>query len=190
MNKELEKKSLSTGILRLPKNKGVENPVTDQILKNSNPSNEEDTLLSSSSSCSMPSALSESSPPLEPKPDFQTIYDELHGKFPEVINMKKPVLLAVGIRKEMSKETGVSSVVLKRWIAWYCRKSNYYANHIQGAIRFHLDGGEAGIVTENHQEKMEKRLEKIKTPKTTSSLESKAKDSDHALSDSVINDVK
>ena len=33
-------------------------------------------------------------------------------------------------------------------------------------------------------------LEKIKTPKTTSSLESKAKDSDHALSDSVINDVK
>ena len=51
MNKELEKKSLGTRILRLPKNKGVENTVTaDQILKNSNPSNEEDTLLSSSSS--------------------------------------------------------------------------------------------------------------------------------------------
>ena len=191
MNKELEKKSLGTRILRLPKNKGVENTVTaDQILKNSNPSNEEDTLLSSSSSCSMPSTLSESSPPLEPKPDFQTIYDELHGKFPEVINMKKPVLLAVGIRKEMSKETGVSSVVLKKWIAWYCRKSKYYANHIEGAIRFNLDGTEAGIVTQKHQEKMNRYLEKIKTPKTTSSLESKAKDSDHALSDSVINDVK
>ena len=50
MNKELEKKSLGTRILRLPKNKGGENAVTDQILKNSNPSNEEDTLLSSSSS--------------------------------------------------------------------------------------------------------------------------------------------
>jgi hypothetical protein len=191
MNKELEKKSLGTGILRLPKNKGVENTVTaDQILKNSNPSNEEDTLLSSSSSCSMPSALSESSPPLEPKPDFQTIYDELHGKFPEVINMNKPVLLAVGIRKEMSKETGVSSVVLKRWIAWYCRKSNYYANHTQGAIRFHLDGSEAGIVTENHQEKMEKRLEKTKVCKTTRPLENKNKDSDNSLSATIINDVK
>ena len=178
MNKELEKKSLGTGILRLPKNKGVENAVTDQILKNSNPSNEEDALLV------LPLT------PIEPKPDFNAIYDVLHGKFPEIINMNKPVLLAVGIRKEMSKETGVSSVVLKRWIAWYCRKSNYYANHIQGAIRFHLDGSEAGIVTENHQEKMEKRLEKTKVRKTTPPLENKNKDFDHTLSDSIINDVK
>jgi hypothetical protein len=181
MDKELEKKSLSTGILRLPKNKGVENPVTDQILKNSNPSNEEDALL-------VPP-----SPPIEPKPDFNAIYDVLHGKFPEIINMKKPVLLAVGIRKEMSKEMGVSSVVLKRWIAWYCRKSNYYANHIQGAIRFHLDGNEAGIVTENHQEKMEKRLEKTKVRKTTppaTPLEEKSTDSDDSLGDSTTSEVK
>ena len=59
----------------------------------------------------------------------------------------------------MSKETGVSNVILKRWIAWYCRKSNYYAKHIQGVTRFHLDGSEAGIVTEKHQEKMERKLE-------------------------------
>jgi sRNA-binding protein len=106
--------------------------------------------------------------------------------------MNKPVLLAVGIRKEMSKETGVSSVVLKRWIAWYCRKSNYYANHIQGTIRFHLDGSEAGIVTEKHQEKMENRLEKIKVRKTTpptTPLEEKSTDSDDSLSDPTINDI-
>ena len=181
MDKELEKKSLGTEVLSLPKNKVVENAVTDQILKNSNPSNEEDAL------------LFPPSPPIEPKPDFNAIYDILHGKFPEIINMKKPVLLAVGIRKEMSKETGVSSVVLKRWIAWYCRKSNYYANHIQGAIRFHLDGNEAGIVTENHQEKMEKYLEKTKVRKaslTAPSLENKSKDSDYTFSDSIIDDVK
>ena len=178
MDKELEKKSLGTEVLSLLKNKGVENAVTDQILKNSNPSNEEDALLV------LPS------PPIEPKPDFNAIYDVLHCKFPEIINMNKPVLLAVGIRKEMSKETGVSSVVLKRWIAWYCRKSNYYANHTQGAIRFHLDGSEAGIVTENHQEKMEKRLEKTKVCKTTRPLENKNKDSDNSLSATIINDVK
>lgn len=183
MDKELEKKSLSTGILRLPKNKGVENTITDQILKNSNPSNEEDALL-------LPPSPP---PPLEPKSDFNVIYDVLRDKFPEIINMNKPVLLAVGIRKEMSKETGVSSVVLKRWIAWYCRKSNYYANHIQGAVRFHLDGSEAGVVTEKHQEKMEKYLEKTKVRKaslTAPSLENKSKDSDHTFSDSIIDDVK
>ncbi len=180
MDKELEKKSLDTGILRLPKNKGAETPVTEQILKNSNPSNEED------------APLVPPSPPTEPKPDFNAIYDILHGKFPEIINMNKPVLLAVGIRKGMSKETGVSSVVLKRWVAWYCRKSNYYANHTQGAMRFHLDGSESGIVTENHQKKMEKRLEKTKVHKTTlptTPLEEQSTDSDDILSDPMINDI-
>ena len=115
-------------------------------------------------------------------PDFNTIYNELHSKFPEIINLDKPVLLAVGIRKEMSKETGVSNIILKRWIAWYCRKSNYYAKHIQGVIRFHLDGSEAGIVTEKHQKKMERKLEKTKVRKTLS--KSKDIDSDNNPTDS------
>ena len=179
MNKELEKEALlSTKTLKLPKNKAMESATTQKTSNNSNSSSKEDTIV-------LPP-----SPSLKPKPDFNAVYDILHGKFPEIINMNKPVLLAVGIRKEMSKETGVSSVVLKRWIAWYCRKSNYYANHIQGAIRFHLDGSEAGIVTEGHQEKMEKRLEKTKVRKTTPPLENKNKDSDHTLSNSIINDVK
>jgi len=46
--------------------------------------------------------------------DFNAIYDELHAKFPEIINLNKPVLLAVGIRKEMSQETGVSSVEINQ----------------------------------------------------------------------------
>ena len=82
----------------------------------------------------------------------------------------------------MSKETGVSNVILKRWIAWYCRKSNYYAKHIQGVTRFHLDGSEAGIVTEKHQEKMERKLEKTKVRKTLS--KSKDIDSDNNPTDS------
>ncbi len=179
MNKELEKESLpSTKTLKLRKNKAIESAATQDISNNSNPSSKEDTLL-------LPP-----SPSLEPKPDFNAVYDILHGKFPEIINMNKPVLLAVGIRKEMSKETGVSSVVLKKWIAWYCRKSNYYANHIQGAIRFHLDGSEADIVTEGHQEKMEKRLEKTKVRKTTRPLENKSEDSNNSLSDATTSDVK
>ena len=96
----------------------------------------------------------------ESKPDFNTIYDELHGKFPEIININRPALLAIGIRKEMSKETGVSNVILKRWIAWYCQKSNYYSQHKQGATRFNLNGSEAGIVTEKHQKKWTVSLRK------------------------------
>ena len=179
MNKELERRALlSTGTLKLPKNKAIESAATQEISNNNISSSEEDTV------------LSPPSPSLEPKPDFNAVYDILHNKFPEIINMDKPVLLAVGIRKEMSKETGVSSVILKRWIAWYCRKSNYYANHAQGAIRFYLDGSEAGVVTQGHQEKMKKRLEKTKVRKTPPPLENKNKDSNNSLSDAATSDVK
>ena len=82
----------------------------------------------------------------------------------------------------MSKETGVSNIILKRWIAWYCRKSNYYAMHKQGATRFNLDGSKAGIVTEKHQEKMDRRLEKTKNRKTLS--KNKDIDSDNNPTDS------
>ena len=88
------------------------------------------------------------------------------------------------------REKIIKKLLTVKTVSWYCRKSNYYANHILGAIRFHLEGSEAGIVTQSHQEKMEKRLEKTKVRKTTTPLENKNKDSDHTLSNSIINDVK
>ena len=176
MNKELEKESLGTNTLKLRKNKAIEIAATQEISNNSNsPSSKEDT-------------KAPVSPTLEPKADFNAVYDILHDKFPEIININKPVLLAVGIRKEMSKETGVSNVILKRWIAWYCRKSNYYAQHKQGATRFNLCGSAAAIVTEKHQEKMDRRLKKTKNHKTL--LENKNKNSDNSLSDVRTSDVK
>lgn len=166
MSTEIEKESVSS-TLKLRSNKATDQETSSKISS----STKEDIR-------TMP----------QPTPDFNAIYNELHSKFPEIINLDKPVLLAVGIRKEMSKETGVSNVILKRWIAWYCRKSNYYAQHKQGATRFNLCGSAAGIVTEKHQEKMDRRLEKTKNRKTP--LESKGKDSNNDLSDAIINDVK
>ena len=99
-------------------------------------------------------------------PDFDTLYNELHSKFPHIINLDKPVLLAVGIRKEISKITGISSLILKKWIAKYFRKSNYYSLHKEGAKRYNLKGEESGIVTEQHQVKMNKLLEKMKNRKS------------------------
>jgi hypothetical protein len=166
---------------KLPQIKATESFVTQETSNNSNPTpyNKKDAIILPPNSCSP-----------KPKADFNAIYDILHGKFPEIINTDKPALLAVGIRKEMSQETGVSSVVLKRWIAWYCRKSNYYTNHKQGAIRFHLDGREAGIVTEGHQEKMEKRLERAKVCNMPPPLDEDNKDIDNSLSATIITDVK
>lgn len=114
---------------------------------------------------------------ITPSPTFYAIYKELHSKFPETINLDKPVLLAVGIRKQMSQEIGISSVILKQWTSWYFRKSNYYAQHNEGAIRYNLDGSEAGIVTEKHHEKMNKFFERLKKDKSETD-DNKSKDSD------------
>lgn len=103
--------------------------------------------------------------------DFNAIYDELHAKFPNIINMGKPVLLAIAIRGEMLKEVNAPNAVLHKWIGWYFRKSNYYSMHELGAIRYNLDGSEAGAVTKKDQAKRDKQMNKIKAvnPKDKSS---------------------
>ena len=98
--------------------------------------------------------------------DFKAIYDELYSKFPQVINLDKPVLLALGIKQELSKATGISITTLRRWLAQYFSKSKYYSLHKEGAIRYNLQGLESGIVTADQCEGIQKYLEKSKTPKT------------------------
>jgi hypothetical protein len=110
------------------------------------------------------SADPEIKPKASPKAeyDFNAIYDELHTKFPNIINMDKPVLLAIAVRGEMLKKVSVPNAVLYKWIAWYFRKSNYYALHEVGAMRYNLNGSEALAVTEKDQAKRNKQMGKTK----------------------------
>jgi len=94
--------------------------------------------------------------------DFDAIYKTLHGKFPTIINMDKPVLLAIAIRGEILKEVTIPNAILHKWIGWYFRKSKYYFMHKVGAVRYNLDGSEAGAVTEKDQTKRDKQIGKIK----------------------------
>jgi len=109
--------------------------------------------------------------------DFDAIYKTLHAKFPTIINMDKPVLLAVGIRREMLKhledDKDVTNLILNKWIKWYFRKSKYYSMHKVGTVRYNLDGTNAGIVTEKDQAKRDKTLEKIKSNSSSKSLKDK-----------------
>ena len=98
--------------------------------------------------------------------DFDAIYKILHAKFPNIINMDKPVLLAVGIRRKMLKHLedhkDITNPVLNKWIKWYFRKSKYYSIHQVGAVRYNLDGTNAGTVTEKDQAKRDKQMQQIK----------------------------
>jgi hypothetical protein len=156
MDQKIEKTSL-LGTLKLPSRKIPEGSVIKEVPNN---------------------VSSKKLVPATPKskPNFNAIYVLLHTKFPEIINFDKPVLLAVGIRKEMSKASNISGVILKKWIAYYCRKSNYYSMHKQGATRFNLDGSEAGIVTQKHQEEIDGKVHKIKVCKISSEVKDIASD--------------
>ena len=98
--------------------------------------------------------------------DFDAIYKTLHAKFPNIINMDKPVLLAVGIRREILKhledEKDITNLILSKWIKWYFRKSKYFSIHKVGAVRYNLDGTNAGTVTEKDQAKRDKQMQQIK----------------------------
>lgn len=80
--------------------------------------------------------------------DFQEIYNKLHNKFPNIINMQNPVILAIGIHKELAKEVKISNQSIGKWISWYIRKSKYYINHKEGVARFNLNGEQCGTITE------------------------------------------
>ncbi len=80
--------------------------------------------------------------------DFQEIYNKLHNKFPNIINMQNPVILAIGIHKELAKEVKLSNQSIGKWVSWYIRKSKYYINHKEGAARFNLNGEPCGTISE------------------------------------------
>ena len=69
----------------------------------------------------------------KPEQDFDAIYKALHAKFPNIINMDKPVLLAVGVRREILKhledEKDITNLILNKWIKWYFRKSKYFISY-------------------------------------------------------------
>ena len=126
MNIEITKTKAPKPLLTLKKNKSTETEAIQGNIDNKVLQNENTVLV----------------PPVEAL-DFNTIYNELHSKFPNIINLNKPVLLAVGIRKEMSNVTGISGVILKRWIGKYVQKSKYYNLHQEGAVRYNLNGLQA-----------------------------------------------
>lgn len=109
--------------------------------------------------------------------DFDVIYKKLNAKFPNIINMDKPVLLAVGIRREILKHLedhkDITNLILNKWIKWYFRKSKYYSIHKVGAVRYNLDGTNAGTVTEKDQAKRDKTLKKIKSNASNKSSKNK-----------------
>ena len=113
--------------------------------------------------------------------DFDAIYKTLHAKFPTIINMDKPVLLAVGIRREILKhledDKDITNLILNKWIKWYFRKSKYYSMHKVGAVRYNLDGTNAGTVTEKDQAKRYKQMQQIKKSSLEQRSDNKKADS-------------
>lgn len=135
----------------------------DSIVPSEDKAQSEQTALEQQEEKSTPNNISASeSPEALPLSNFEIIYNDLHSKFPEIINIEKPVLLAVGIRQEIAYATGIPGVVLNRWIAWYFRKSKYHKIHKQGAKRYNLLGEEVGIVTEEQCQKKAQQMKKIK----------------------------
>jgi sRNA-binding protein len=133
--------------------------------------------------------------------DFEAIYKTLHAKFPNIINMDKPVLLAVGIRREMLKhledEKDITNLILSKWIKWYFRKSKYYSMHKVGTVRYNLDGTNAGTVTEKDQAKRDKQMQQIKEyqsgqrsndKKTASTKQDKQVDKDKSKDSAISHD--
>jgi len=99
-------------------------------------------------------------PVLEPY-DFFEVYGKLHADFREIISLKNPKALAIGIKHSINEASGLSRKNTKMWMAEYLRRCSYYKKaHIAGANRYNLQGEITGIVT---QEECDARQALLKT---------------------------
>jgi len=99
-------------------------------------------------------------PVLEPY-DFFEVYGKLHADFREIISLKNPKALAIGIKHSINEASGLSRKNTKMWMAEYLRRCSYYKKaHIAGANRYNLQGEITGTVT---QEECDARQEMFKT---------------------------
>lgn len=74
--------------------------------------------------------------------------------------MDNPLVLSIGIHKEIAKELGISNRYIGKWLSWYTRKSKYYNNHEEGLAKLDLKGIQRGIVTEQEARNVSSKIDR------------------------------
>jgi hypothetical protein len=107
-------------------------------------------------------------PPPKLTYDFFEIYHKLHTPFREVISLKNPVALAIGIKDDIRTSAGISKNCSKQWTAEYLRRSKYYKKaHIVGANRYNLQGEIAGVITQEECDARQAMFKNFKSKNKT-----------------------
>jgi sRNA-binding protein len=99
---------------------------------------------------------------LSPRRTIGQILDGFSARWPAAFT-EPPVPLAIGIRVAMLAERGyLSSADLKRGLSVWCRKPAYLkAVAAPGARRVHLDGSDAGEVSDANRAWAGEQLDKV-----------------------------
>ena len=98
----------------------------------------------------------------ENKLSFKETYKILHKKYPDIINIEKPMILAKGTHKILAKEVNMSYIKFKKkFLLRYFKKSHYYSKHKLNAPRINLQGEEESRVTEKEIKGRKEKMKRI-----------------------------
>ena len=113
---------------------------------------------------------------------YNKVFNELSKYYPKLFIKNQPLLLKVGIHRDIFKDykLSVSKVEIRKFLYRYVRSYEYQTLHIENRNRYDLLGEKSGIVTKEHislpdrvEEEKRKKVnkEKVKNENTTFSQE-------------------
>ena len=97
---------------------------------------------------------------------YNKVLNELSKNYPKLFIKNQPILLKVGIHKDIFKDykLSVSKVEIRKFLYRYVRSYQYQTLHIENGNRYNLLGEESGIVTKEHVD-LPNRVEEERTKK-------------------------
>ncbi|QDH46810.1 putative RNA chaperone [Aeromonas phage LAh_8] len=79
-------------------------------------------------------------------------------RFPKVFNHENPMILKVGVHRDLNEKTGISCTALRRILACWTSRVEYRKVGARGGYRVDLDGNPVEEISEAHVERFKASL--------------------------------
>jgi len=96
--------------------------------------------------------------------NYNKVFDVLSQRYPKFFMRGKVFIFKKGIHRDIfnDEELKFSKTIIRKFLRLYAEQKEYVKLHVESAVRYDLEGNEAGVVTKEDVESLAKTQEEIK----------------------------
>jgi sRNA-binding protein len=101
---------------------------------------------------------------LLPPENYNKVFDVLSQRYPKFFVRGKVFIFKKGIHRDIfnDEELKFSKTIIRKFLKLYAEQKEYIKLHVESAVRYDLEGNEAGIVTKEDVQSLAKTQEEIR----------------------------